>query len=214
MRSMLNRTRGRRSASRIAALAASLMLGAGSACVCPAPAAEVADAGFQTPVKTLRSFQAYMASDLIDWEYRCYSRDFRRQNGISLATYAEVRAQMLAKQPWLKLFAKGEILRDWPNADGSHGIEVRVPTRTVHVILVREDSFEIFEGDQLLEDGYADYDRLVQVVSSPYGDGIQAQIPSRRSAAELSRATSLRVARRWKIAALNEVDPDDPEPAP
>ena len=43
----------------------------------------MADASFLTPEATVRSYQAYLASDLVDWEYRCYSRDFKRRNGIS-----------------------------------------------------------------------------------------------------------------------------------
>jgi len=187
--------------------AAALALG----CVCPARPVDVADASFRTPERTLRSYQAYLASDLVDWEYRCYSSDFRRRNGISLATYTEARAQLFAEKPWLKLFAKAEIVGQWADEDGSHVIEARIAGRTLHVRLVREDSFEILAGDRLLTDGRADFDRLVRVTERPEGPLLEARIPA-KPGLDLRQATTVLLERAWKIDEL--VDGPAPPPGP
>ena len=150
-----------------------------AACVCPPDPAVIADAHFRTPEAALESYQAYVAADLVDWEYRCYSADLRRREGLSLGTYAEARAQLLAGRPWLKLIAKAEVLRQWSLDERAHVIEVRVGGRTVHVRLVREDSYEIRSGEALLADGYAPFETLVRSIEAPEGSVVEARIRTR-----------------------------------
>jgi hypothetical protein len=166
----------------------------------------VADANFRTPEATFTSYQAYIAADLVDWEYRCYSADMRRRRGISLGTYAEARAQLLDERPWIKLFAKAEILRQWPVDERSHVIEVSVAGRTVHVRLVREDSFEIRAGNQLLADGYAPFEKRVRSIEAPEGSVVEAHIRTREPKLDASRATSVVIESVWKIDDLYEPD--------
>ena len=196
--------------SRPAGLLAALLAVSTGACVCPAPAIAVADASFLTPEATVRSYQAYLASDLVDWEYRCYSRDFKRRNGISLGTYAEARAVLFDERPWLKLVARADIVRQWPEGEGVHAVELGVMGRTVHVRLVREDSFEILAGDRLVTDGFEPFERLVAVRQGRDGPVLQAAIPTDEPELDLSAASAVRIERLWKIDELYE--PPDGEP--
>jgi hypothetical protein len=199
---------GRARPGRRLALVAPLL----AACVC-ADVAEIADAHDRTPEAAFRSYQAYLAADLVDWEYRCYSADMRRREGLSLGTYAEARAQLLAGRPWLKLFAKAETLRDWALDERAHVIEARVGGRTVHVRLVREDSYEIRSGETLLADGYAPFDRLVRSVEAPEGSVIEARIRTDEPGLDVSGATSVVIESAWKIDDLYEpAERAPPEP--
>jgi hypothetical protein len=175
-----------------------------AACVCPAPAADVADANFRTPLGAFKAYQAYLASDLVDWEYRCYSADFRRREELSLGTYTEARALLLEERPWLKLFAKAEVVREWALDERAHVIEARVGGRTVHVRLVREDSYEIRAGSELLADGYAPFEELVRTHETPEGTLVEARVPARTP--NLPRATSLSIERTWKIDDFYEAE--------
>jgi hypothetical protein len=175
-----------------------------AACVCPAPAAAVADANFRTPLAAFKAYQAYLASDLVDREYRCYSAGFRRREQLSLGTYTEARALLLAERPWLKLFAKAEVVREWPLDERAHVIEARVGGRTVHVRLVREDSFEIRAGSELVADGYAPFDELVRTTEAPEGTLVEARVPTRTPS--LPPATSLLIESAWKIDDLYEAE--------
>lgn len=201
---LAGRTAGRTGRARLGrrmALALPLLV----ACVSP-DVAEIADANGRTPEAAFKSYQAYAAADLVDWEYRCYSAAFRRREGLSLGTYAEARAQLLAGRPWLKLFAKAEVLRQWPVDERAHVIEARVGGRTVHVRLVREDSYEIRSGETLLADGYAPLETLVRAIEAPEGSVVEARIHTAEPSLDLSGATSVLIESAWKIDDLYEPD--------
>ena len=186
---------------RLGVLAACL---ASAACTCPTSARKLADLDRSTPAHALESYQSYLAFDLRDLEYRCFSTDFRRRNRLSLANYAEGRDRLLREQPWLRSFAGAKITAQGANADGSHWIDARVLGRTVRVRLVREDFFEIRSADGLLADGYGRVEDWLATEaggSSPVGPGasLVARIPTEHSSIDLAQATQLHIARDWKI---------------
>jgi hypothetical protein len=190
------------------ALVSLLPLGA---CVCPPRAPELVGTGFRTPQQTLRSFQAYFAADLEDWEYRCLSGAFKRRNELSLATYGEFRDQLLRESPWLKYFAKAEITGERHVREGVHVIEASVAGRTVHVRLLREDSYEIYRGETRLWDDYANFDELVEVEERPEGHRIVVAVPPADPGIDLREATAVHIERTWRIDDLQEALPT-PEP--
>jgi hypothetical protein len=173
---------------------------AASACACPRGPRDLADAGFATPQATVRSYQSFMAYDLRDWEYRCFSQGFRARNQLSFASYAEGRDRLLARQPWLKSIAGARLLGDRPGSSGEHWVDLRVLGRTVHVRLVREEFFEIRSSEGLLADGDG---RLVDWLSveelAPAGSVLHARAPTPRPAQALAQASEVRFAREWKI---------------
>ncbi len=186
-------------------------LAATGACICPPRAAEVADTGFRTPEQTFRSFQVFLAADLVKWEYRCFSAGFKRRNQLPLANYFEARDKIFRERPWLKWFAEAEIVRDWSAGEGVHVIEARVASSTVHVKLVREDSYEIYSGDRYVADGYVHFEDVVDVRPAPEGPRMTVSVPLQDPKIDPSEATSLVVERTWHIDDLTEAPPQ-PEP--
>lgn len=180
-------------------------------CVSPPTAAEVAETGFRTPAETFRSFQVFLAADLELWEYRSFSSHFRRKHGLTAINYAEARDQLFRERPWLKLIAKAEIAREWSDRDqeGVHFIEARVAGRTVHVKLVREDSYEIYSGDRYVSDGYANFDDLIRVEDTSEGPRLTVIVTPYEPEIDLSEATSVLLQRTWHIDDLIEA-PQEP----
>jgi hypothetical protein len=190
---------------------ASLLLTLTGACVCPPSAEEMADLGFRTPEQAFRSYQSYLAADLVEWEYRCLSSGFKERHGISFSTYLEVRGELFETQPWLKVFADAEIVGSVSVAEDVHDIEARVAGRTVRVRLVREDSYEIWEGPDLLWDDDARFEEVVSLEPTPDGPRLTATVAPGVPNLDLSTATEFTVERSWKIDDLSEA-PDAPQP--
>ena len=70
----------------------------------------------------------------------------RERNGHSATTYGEGRERLFRERPWLKLFAKAEVVGEGSVDADRHWIDARVLGRTIRVNLVREAFFEIFRG--------------------------------------------------------------------
>jgi hypothetical protein len=82
-------------------------------CVCrpePAELAQVLEASFRTPERTFATFQAAVAEDLQDLEYRCLSAAFRRREGVTQIVYREFRRELLAREPWLRRVSCAEVI--------------------------------------------------------------------------------------------------------
>ncbi len=180
------------------------------ACVCPVDARALANLDLATPRRALESYQSYLAYDLREQEYRCFSVDFRQRNRLSLANYAEGRDRLLARSPWLKSFAGAKVVAEGAAEDGSHWIDARVLGRTVRVRLVREDFYEIRAAGELLADGYGELGAWFDREPTEGGWRLVARPAAALSTARLASATELRVARQWKIDDF--VSPPPPSP--
>lgn len=198
--------------ARLTAMAAALLVvGLGAACVCPATSQELLDTGFQTPRQTFASFQAFLATDLPDEEYRCFSAGFRERNGLSLLSYGESRDELLASKPALRYLAEAEIIREEVWSQDVHVVDARVGGRTVRVKLLREDSFEISGSGELLADGYTPWESIVGLETTPRPTLRATVTPQAESIyGELAGATRLVVERTWRIDDLWELDDQDP----
>jgi len=164
----------------------------------------MADTGFRTPEQAFRSYQSFLAADLEEWEYRCLSNGFKQRNGLSFTNYAEFREQLFSSRPWLKVFAEAEIVGSVSVAEDVHDIEARVAGRTVRVRLVREDSYEIWGGGELLDDDLARFEDLVAVEPTPHGSHLTISVTPQVPELDLSTVTEVTVERSWKIDDLSE----------
>jgi hypothetical protein len=191
------------------------LLALASACVMPAKARELVDTGFRTPEQTLRSFQVFLRSDLPEKEYLAFSAGFRRRNGMSSLTYAEARERLFREKPWLRHFARAEVVAQWsggPGSEGVHFIDARVFRRTIRVKLVREDFFEIWAGEDRLADGETDFEHATRLERSARGARFAGQVVLEDPPPDLSGASWFTVGREWKIDDLYEPQADEPVP--
>lgn len=192
------------------------LLALASACVMPPQARELVDTGFRTPEQALKSFQVFLRANLPEKEYLAFSAGFRRRNGVSSLTYAEARERLFRERPWLRQFARAEVIAQWsggPGSEGVHFIDARVFGRTIRVRLVREDFFEFWAGDRLLADGEAHFSTAVQVAAlRTLRVRIGATVTIEDSSTDLSGASWFTVGREWKIDDLYEAQ-DEPEEA-
>src|SRR5262245_56339527 len=188
------------------ALAYALVLLAWALCACCLSGPKAEDwlaVGFRTPEQTFRTFQTGLRAGLPDLEYRCLGADFKRRaagelQGFSLLGYVEFRRELFHTQPWLKLAAKAKIRSVRQVAPDRVQIQAEVDTwfhdERFTVELVREDYYELYVGDQRIDDDFADWSRIARakdgslVVTVPLPDG--------RTVAELGE---LRAGREWKI---------------
>lgn len=179
---------------------------AGSSCLgaCrTVDARRLAEASKHSPRATIEAFQAYVRSDLYEQEFSCFSRDFLAANQLSLFTYSEFRDA----QPWLKWFAKAEVLAERSGREGQHEFDLGVAGRTLRVRLVREDFWRISRGDELMN-GNAPFGRLVRIDPLPEGGAeVRIDLPAlERPDFDPAEATSVAVERLWKIDAVVEID--------
>ena len=188
---------------------------AGSGCVCrPAPA-ELVAARRDSPRHTVEAFSTYVQGGLYEQEYYCFSRDFRRRNGgLTLQIYGEVRDRLRREQPWLDWFAKVEVVGEESLGEGVHQVLARVAGRTMAVRLVREDFWRIVAADGRLVDGRGRFEEWVRVEPGRDGDSLlHARLPLGEADMDFSTLTSVSVERLWKIddvRPLGDGPPTDP----
>lgn len=179
-------------------------LGGLSGCVClrDSEAERLVATGFRSPRQTVESFQVFLAADLPEREYRCFSQDFRRRNGLSAFGYGEARDELFRRYPWLKWIADAEVAGEGSDGEGRHWMDLETAGRTVRVKLVREDFFEIQDGQGLVTDGDADFDELAQLGSD--GRLLRLRLPLDPALDGLGGVSEVLVARHWKIDDLSE----------
>ncbi len=183
---------------------------ASGGCLCPPRAEELLATGFRTPRQTLTSFQTFLRADLPLQEYRCFSVRFREEHDLSVVAYSEGRERLFREKPWLKLFAKAEVVGEGSKGEGEHWVDVRVLSRTIRVRLVREAFFEIRSGDQLLEDGYCEFASRVELEARGDGTRLEVRIPLEKEPEAYRGASEVLLARHWKIDGLHELETPDP----
>jgi hypothetical protein len=182
-----------------------LLAAALGACNCiPKHASELAHADFETPRHTLASFRAYAGAELYDLEYRCFSHAFTARNKISILNYSEARAQLKRDKPWLFWF-DSQVVADKVLDERQHVLDVQVAGRTVRVKLVREETFRIWAGEELLADGEIDLRRALALVGDPSGRStLTASLPIGTRVVDPSQVTRVTLDSAWKIDDLWE----------
>ena len=119
------------------------------------------------------------------------------------------REELFDTNPWLKYAAEAVVDGESRVAPGRVRIVATVSKLWVEksfaVELVREDFYEIFEEGELLEDGFANFERDASATSR--GD-LQVLLPLPFDSDPKS-LSEVRLGREWKISGFFEVDLDD-----
>jgi hypothetical protein len=175
------------------------------ACNCiPEHAAVLARADFETPRHTLESFRAYAAAELYDLEYRCFSNAFKTRNHISILNYSEARAQLKRDKPWLFWF-DSRVVAEQVLDERQHVLDVEVAGRTVRVKLVREETFRIWAGEELLADGALDLRGALALVGETGGrSSLRTTLPIGERTVDPAQVTQVTLETSWKIDDLSE----------
>jgi hypothetical protein len=186
---------------------------AGAGCHTPRLPDPAQELGFRSPEQTFRTFQAALAHDRIDVEYRCLGADFKRANGLSQLGYRAFREELLASEPALRRLAGARIVESRPLGEDRWWLLARVKVLwrrvDVAVELVREDFAEAWVGDERRWDDALDWAGVISVEHDP------SRWPPRLLTAHLpleegldpATWSELRFGREWKIDGLEPVAP-------
>ena len=193
-----------------------LVAGMAGCCVPPPTTLQGLEYGFQTPQQAYESFRTAFQGELLEYEYRCFSRGFKERCK-GLTGYLEIRDQLIADTPFLRLgvYDARIVAVDRPRPDRavihaqSHGHGFRLS-------LVREEFWEIYVEGELLDDGAVGdllAEGIAQVEETPRGSGryilwgrVDLDDP-----ALAGRFSSLTFGREWKI---DQFEIAEGQPAP
>lgn len=186
--------------------------GLGGCCLVRPPDAETlvgaGMAGWRTPEAAFETFRVAFGADLPELEYRSFSRDFRRREGVSYQSYRVAREKLLAENPFLPLLSRAEVVESRVVVENRrHRLLVQAAGRRFAVELVREDRFQIYAGTEFLADGPVDFDRAMAFRAAPGGSRavLDLLVPEDDLAGvDLGRATSFVIEETWKIDRFGE----------
>jgi len=197
----------RRPASTYLALLARLAV---TACASQPKPDDWLNVGYHAPEQTFRTFQTALLGDRPMLEYGCFSDDFRRRNTLSLFGWLEARERLHREIPFIKRLGKAEIRRVRSLGPDRVEIEARVSVlwieKDFRVTFVREDFWEIWAGEELLADDFAEFGDLVRASD----DTVHVRIPD-AGGIESTTITRVVADQYWKIDDFAEI-PDDPLP--
>lgn len=170
--------------------------------------------GFRTPRQTFETFQTALRADDPHLEYRCLAQGLKAREGLNELAYRTFREDLFRENPWLKFAAEGKVIGETRPSEDRCTLLAEVSKtfvkRTFLVKLVREDFYEVYAGGELLDDGFASFERSL---SSP-ADGeldVRLPLPPETDVHSLSEA---RLGREWKIDSFAEVTGSDEPSAP
>lgn len=163
--------------------------------------------GHRTPAQTFATFCTALAGDEPGLEYRCLSRGFKARHDLNELAYREFRDELLKKSPWFRHLARARVLYNEQLADGRVRIKAEVAVlwtrHRFQVDLVREEAYEYYDADGLLDDDYAAFDTIVR----PFPNDaklVLLTVPAPYTGA-LTDLVEVRVLREWKLDALKEL---------
>lgn len=194
-----------------------VIMGTSGCCVSPPTSQELLEVGFRTPEQTFRTFQTASAGQLAHLEYRCLSLGFRSRNDLSRLKYLTFRDEWLKSEPLLRYAIDRAEITSVQRPDGSEkGVSrcrllARTLRRTLSIELVREEFYEIWTEDGLIDSRDLDFDGSTGIQDSGseswfYG---QVPLPAGFDGAEVS---DLSLRREWKIDHFELVEKSEPKP--
>lgn len=170
--------------------------------------------GFRAPEQTFRTFQTAVRADAPELEYRCFSSEFVRRNGLSKLAWREAREELREREPLLRVgIGSAEIVGEAKITGRFATLDADAFGRRVRVQLVREDFGEVWAGAELVYDETLDFARSTGIQEA--GDGrrlVFGRVTLPRD--ETRSVTEVRVGREWKIDGISEAEPHEPESNP
>lgn len=166
--------------------------------------------GFRAPEQTFRTFQTAVRADAPELEYRCFSSEFVRRNGLSKLAWREAREELREREPLLRVgIGSAEIVGDAKITGRFATLDADAFGRRVRVQLVREDFGEVWAGAELAYDETLDFARSTGIQEA--GDGRRLVFGRVTLPRDETRAvTEVRVGREWKIDGISEAEPHEP----
>jgi hypothetical protein len=165
-----------------------------SACLSVPKPADWLDVGFRSPGQTFRTFRtAFADGRQPGLELRCFSSGFKAREGLSELTYREFREDLLREEPLLRTALSRARISSVKQEGKTARLEAKIAGRALFVELVREDYWELWDGEELLAD---DLVRDLSDILALDGDGhvLRASLP-----APSSPPTEVRLGGEWKI---------------
>jgi hypothetical protein len=192
-----------------------LLAGALGACRLAAPTDEAWLAvGFRTPRQTFATFQTALRADDPHLEYRCLAQGLKAREGLNELAYRTFREDLFRENPWLKFAAEGQVVGESRPSEDRCTLVAEVTKilvkRTFVVRLVREDYYELYSGGELLDDGFASFERSL---SSPAAGELEARLPL-PAETDVRTLSEVRLGREWKIDSFAEVAGSEEAAAP
>lgn len=197
-------------------------MGTSGCCVSPPTSNELLEIGFRTPEQAFRTFQTASAGQLAHLEYRCLSIGFRDRNDLSRLDYLVFREEWLKSQPLLRYaIDRAEIdsvQRSRGNGeggrDGSRHCRLLAHTmrRTLSIELVREEFYEIWTEDGLVDSRDLDFDDSIGVQPTAGGSWIYGQVPL-PAGLDPKQVSDFILRREWKIDHFELLEQSDPQPS-
>ena len=173
-----------------------------SCCTTPLSADEFLDLGYRSPRQAFQTLKAGIRGDLPRLEYRSFSTDFRRRNGLSQLSYREFREKWYSQNPWIKLaLSQAEISELIQRSETRATLRVGALGSEVLIELVAEDFYQLWDGDELREDALID--DLGTLLSPEAGEWV-ARVPGAGST-----PSELRLGREWKVDDIRRPEPTD-----
>lgn len=164
-------------------------------CVTTPKPAEVLATGFRSPEQCFRTFQVAVRADEPALEYRCFSTHMRAEQHLSQWAWRELR-EGLWSQPgmrWAVALAKIESPAD-VHGDRAELVVAALGKR-VHLVFVREDFAELWNGPEKLADREIDFTRQTGTNEGRWFYG-QVEMPA---ALDSAKVTEMRLGREWKL---------------
>lgn len=144
--------------------------GISACCVTPPTADELLEVGFRSPAQSFRTFQTASTGDLPDLEFRCLSRSFRSRNELSKFAYLEFREKWYRSEPLLRYaIDKAEIVSEERHGTMHARLVARSLGTTLSIDLLREDFYEIWTENGLLDSDDLPFEQALEAVEAPDG---------------------------------------------
>jgi hypothetical protein len=200
---------------RLGAAALTALLAVAAGCTCRPEPADVLLAGrrpFRTPERAFETFKTAIGADLKDLGYRCLSKEFRRENGITQIALRE----LLRQEPWLRRISCSEIvesrLLDDRRAEVFGKVKALFSTLRFRVGFVREDYYELHAGERELAGGpVPELSRALRPRDGPRGTpGLELWVPLPPGTGA-EDVTLILAGQEWKIDSFALLD-EESEP--
>jgi hypothetical protein len=189
-------------------LASAAAFGLCMSCISAPTPEELLATGFRSPSQAFGTLQTAIAGDHIDMGYRCFTDSFKASNGMDNMVWQAAWTQMLQKTPSMRHLSEAEIVDKRELAPNRVELIVELDSMFVNVrarvILVREDFFEAYRGEEVYFDGFRSFDDFLFVQEETPSDLVTfITVPEGKAKDEI---TEIRIGQDWHIDSFEVLD--------